>query len=451
VTDGWIDGWLDSSTNPIIHQSTFNIITSNANRRRMQVRTLLIAALGGLAMAALPACQKQPATPEAVSPSGAPREGTQAPVTPGAQGAPAGAWKLEFGPSDAKVVVECFYPTEGHEWVAELNKKILAAYPSQVRILHINWQTDSGLREMEAKKLEPCGQYLIDGQIAVKKNRVLGNWKDEDLLNAVKKAVQAKYGSAAVRAAADLTVFVPCGLAGPFGDLRQQFAKERPDIKLIASVGNTIVLRDRIAKGERADVFLCMGDLELEPLKAKQKIRPDSAKTIAATSVSLITPLNNPGEIKGLKDLTGAKVRRIALGEPDGISVGAQAVKALTHFGIWDNVKDRAYFVKEAATLKIITADGKVDAAFVYTSCLDETHAPGTQPEKFPLHTVCEVPTEMYTAVPIVGVVLADSAAPEAAQQFIDFCATPDAHKVFVKWKFLRTESRNQAALSNAR
>ena len=250
---------------------------------------------------------------------------------------------------------------------------------------------------------------------------------------------------------ADVTVFVPCGLAGPFGDLRQQFAKERPDIKLIANVGNTIVLRDRIAKGERADVFLCMGDLELEPLKTKQRIRPDSAKTIAATSVSLITPLNNPGEIKGLKDLTGAKVRRIALGEPDGLSVGAQAVKALTHLGIWDKVKDRAYFMKEAATLKIITADGKVDAAFVYTSCLDETHAPGAQPEKFPLHTVCEVPTEMYTAVPIVGVVLAESAAPEAAQQFVDFCATPDAHKVFVKWHFLRTESRNRESLSNAR
>jgi len=415
------------------------------------MRRLLIAALGALAMAVLPACLRQPTTPEGAPRSDVPREGAKAPVMPGAQGTPAEAWKLEYGPSDAKVVVECFYPMEGHEWVAELNNKILANYPNQVRILHINWQTDSGLRELEARKLEPCGQYLIDGQIVVKRNQTLGNWKDEDLLNAVKKAVQAKYGNATVRTAADVTVFVPCGLAGPFGDLRQQFAKERPDIKLIACVGNTIALRDRIAKGEQADVFLCMGELELEPLKTKQNIRPGSAKTIAATSLSLITPLNNPGEIKELKDLAKAKVRRIALGEPDGLSVGAQAVKALTHCGIWDELKDRAYFIKEAATLKIVTADGKVDAAFVYTSCLYETHAPGTQPEKVPVHTVCEVPTEMYTAIPIVGVVLADSAAPEAAQQFIDFCATPDAHKVFEKWSFLRTESRNQVSSSNAR
>jgi molybdate transport system substrate-binding protein len=415
------------------------------------MRRLLIATLGALPMAILPACVRQPATPEAAPRSDVPREGAKAPFTPGAQGTPEGAWKLEYGPSDAKVVIECFYPMEGHEWVPELNKKILANYPNQVRILHINWQTDSGLRELEAKKLEPCGQYLIDGQIAVKKSRTLGNWKDEDLLNAVKKAVQAKYGNATVRTAADVTVFIPCGLAGPFGDLRQQFAKERPDVKLIATVGNTIVLRDRIAKGERADVFLCMGELELEPLKAKQKIRPDSAKTIAATSVSLITPLNNPGEIKELKDLAGAKVRRIALGEPDGLSVGAQTVKALTQCGIWDKVKDRAYFVKEAATLKIITADGKVDAAFVYTSCLYETHVPGTQSEKVPVRTVCEVPTEMYTAVPIVGVVLADSAAPEAAQQFLEFCATPDAHKVFDKWSFLRAESPNRVPSSKAK
>ena len=415
------------------------------------MRRLLIAALGGLAMAVLPACSRQPATPEAAPRSDVPREGAKAPVTPGAQGTPAEAWKFEYGPSDAKVVIECFYPLEGHEWVAELNKKILTNYPNQVRILHINWQTDSGLRELEARKLEPCGQYLIDGQIVVKRNQTLGNWKDEDLLNAVEKAVQAKYGKAAVRTAADVTVFVPCGLAGPFGDLRQQFAKERPDVKLLARVGNTLALRDRIAKGEKADVFLCMGELELEPLKTKQNIRPDSARTIAATSLSLITPLNNPGEIKELKDLAGAKVRRIALGEADGLSVGAQAVKALTQCGIWGELKDRAYFVKEAATLKNITAEGKVDAAFVYTSCLHETHTPGTQPEKVPVHTVCEVPTEMYTAIPIVGVVLADSAAPEAAQQFVDFCATPDAHKIFEKWSFLPAESPHQVSASTAR
>lgn len=398
----------------------------------------------GVTIAALFGCSPKPGTvatgPETnTAPPSV--DGRMPPTTGGkAPASSESAWKLEYGSPDAKVVIECFYPMEGHEWVQTLNKKILTKYPNQVRLVQINWQTDEGLRVLESEKLEPCGQYLVDGKVIVKKNPTLGAWTDEDMLKAVDKAVAAKYGKKTAQAAENVVIHVPCGLAGPFGDLRKGFNKEHPHVNLIARIANTIVLRDHIRDGEGGDVFLCMGNIELDPLKKKHRIAPDSEETIALTSLSIITPPNNPGEVKSIKDLANPKVRRIALGNPRTLSVGAQAVNALTKCGVWGKVKDRAYFVEEAATLKIIAAEGKVDAALVYTSCLHETHTPGTKPRKVPVKTVCEIPTKMYSPVQVVGVALSGSKSTDAAEQFIQFCAQPESQKIWESWGFLSRE-----------
>ncbi len=370
-------------------------------------------------------------------------DGRMPPTTEGkAPASSEGAWKIEYGSPDAKVVVECFYPMEGHEWVQALNKKILTKFPNQVRLVQVNWQTDEGLRVLESKKLEPCGQYLVDGKVIVKKNPTLGAWKDEDMLKAVDKAVEAKYGKKTAQAAGNVVVHVPCGLAGPFGDIRSAFNKEHPEVKVTARIANTIVLRDRIRDGEGGDVFLCLGNIELDPLKKKQRIAPDTEETVALTSLSIITPPNNPGEVKSIKDLANPKVRRIALGNPKTLSVGAQAVAALTKCGVWNKVKDRAYFVEEAATLKIIAAEGKVDAALVYTSCLHETHTPGTKPSRVPVKTVCEIPTKMYSPVPVISVAITGGQSPDGTREFLEFCSQPGNQKIWESWGFLSREGR---------
>jgi len=352
-------------------------------------------------------------------------------------------WKQEFGAADAKVVVECFYPMEGHEWVQELNRKILTKYPTQVRIVQINWQRDEGLRVLEEKKLEPCGQYLVNGKVVVKKNQTLGNWKDEDLLNAVDKAVRQAYGSKVSQATSAVIVHVPCGMAGPFGDLREAFAREYPHIKLKAEIANTLVLRDRLRDGEKADVFLCLGSVELGPLKEKKRLVEGTARVLARSSLSLIVPEGNPAKIKRLEDLKNPRVRRIALGEPERLSAGHAAVQALKRAQLWEAVKDRVSFVREAATLKIVVAEGKADAALVYTSCLHETHDPSLPPRELPIHTVCEVPLRLYDPVQVVGVCIAGGSSLQAGKQFLDFCARPQNRKIYERWGFMKESTHS--------
>jgi len=383
-----------------------------------ELRSMLYA---GAVVVLVAGCAKQPAPP-----------------APGPPAATMQPWKLDFGPTDAKVVVECFYPTEGHEWVQELNNKILKKHPAEVRIEYINWQRDEGLRMLEEKKLEPCGQYLVNGRVVVKKSQALGNWTDDDLLIAVDKAVKEAYGVKTSQAASNIVVHVPCGLAGPYGELRDGFVKENPTVKLKAQIANTLVLCDRIEKGENADVFLCMGSLELQPLEAKKRLVAGSERTLARTSLSLIVPANNPGNVKSLQDIKGAKVRRIALGDPKTISVGKESVDALKKAGLWESVKDRVQFVREAATLKTVVAEGKSHASLVYTSCLQETHDPGKEPKKLPIKTICEIPLDLYNPVAIVGVAVASGAAGDAGRQFIAYCARPASQKIFEKWGFLK-------------
>jgi len=107
-------------------------------------------------------------------------------------------WKIESGPADAKVTVECFFPmNEDHAWVKDLNQKILDKFPGQVRIVHIDWFTEEGGKVQEEKGFPSCSVYAVNGKVVAQKSQELGGWTEEGLLDEIGKAVKEAYGEAA--------------------------------------------------------------------------------------------------------------------------------------------------------------------------------------------------------------------------------------------------------------
>lgn len=158
--------------------------------KKLAVMTLMVLGVG------LGCAKQAPPTSAPTAPTQALPEAT----TPAPGTAPAAEtnWKIESGPADAKVTVECFFPmNEDHAWVKDLNQKILDQFPGQVRIVHIDWFTEEGGKVQEEKGFPACSVYAINGKIVAQKSQELGGWTEEGLLEEIAKAVKAAYGEAA--------------------------------------------------------------------------------------------------------------------------------------------------------------------------------------------------------------------------------------------------------------
>lgn len=231
-------------------------------------------------------------------------------------------------------------------------------------------------------------------------------------------------------------VYVPCGLAGPYGDIAKLFSAAHPEIALHRELGNELPLRNKIRDGATPDVFISLGDRELAVLREHGKVDSGGEVQLALAPLALVSAPGNPLGLKSLDDLADPKVKHIALGDDEAFSAGYEAQAALKQLGLWDKVEPKVIETPMAANLLGHTAAGKVDAAIVYKSCMGETHEPGSKPTGTNVTFICDVPAEAFTPIPVLAVKVTGAEHPDAARQFLEFIAAADARKPWVDWFF---------------
>jgi len=74
----------------------------------------------------------------------------------------------------------------------------------------------------------------------------------------------------------EMEVYVPCGVAGPYGAIQELFQKRYPDVKIHFDLANIDVQTKRILNGKGTpDVFLSLGDREVKAVAAKGLVDGD--------------------------------------------------------------------------------------------------------------------------------------------------------------------------------
>jgi len=82
----------------------------------------------------------------------------------------------------------------------------------------------------------------------------------------------------------------------------------------------------------------------------------------------VVVPPQAKAAPRTLKDLAGAGVQRIALGNPDSVPVGRYAKGALEVAGLWPSVQGKAITTQNVRQSLDYVARGEVDAGFVYAT-----------------------------------------------------------------------------------
>jgi len=191
----------------------------------------------------------------------------------------------------------------------------------------------------------------------------------------------------------EFIVSAAASLTNAFTDLGKQFEAANPGVKVVFNFAASGVLMQQIAKGAPVDVFASADQKTMDQAKEKNLILTDTRKDFVSNGLVLIVPKDSKLSIKGIKDLTEAKIARIALGNPETVPAGRYAQEVLTKAGIWESLKAEYIYGETVRQVLDYVGRSEVDAGFVFSTdaivAKDKVQvaakAEGHQPIRYPV------------------------------------------------------------------
>jgi molybdate transport system substrate-binding protein len=242
-------------------------------------------------------------------------------------------------------------------------------------------------------------------------------------------------GSAAGSASgnASLTILGAASLKGVLDQARTAWEAANPGSKLTISTDSSSALEAQIEQGAPADVFLSADTTNPAKLVARGLAAGDLI-TFAGNELIVIVPTSNPARITTPADLAKPGLKIIAAG--DGVPITAYAMKLVANLArqpgypsdflaaYTSNIASKEDNVK-AVVAKVVLGEG--DAAIVYVT---DAKAPTKV-------TTLPVPAEANVPATYAGVVVKDSANPDAARAFLDWLVGPEGQAILAGFGFL--------------
>jgi molybdate transport system substrate-binding protein len=145
------------------------------------------------------------------------------------------------------------------------------------------------------------------------------------------------------------------------------------------------------------------------------------------TTVLIVQP-GNPKKIKTLQDLTKPGIR-IGLGDPEAVAIGRAARETMVKAGGWEKAKKNVVMTAQnVSELSNAVKLKQVDAAIVW-------NAIAAMYNTKELATVT-IPAKQAVCSPVPVGVVAYTKFPKEAKAYMEFLASPEATKIFLKHGF---------------
>jgi molybdate transport system substrate-binding protein len=247
------------------------------------------------------------------------------------------------------------------------------------------------------------------------------------LLSGCSAVSSSKTTEATPKSTKILTVSAAISLKEAFGDIKQLYQKENPEINLVYNFGSAGSLQQQIEQGAPVDVFMPAAEKQLNALDKKGLIFNETRKKLLRNRLVLVTPKANT-TVSDFQDLTQADVRKVALGEPRTVPAGQYTLETLKAVGLVDEVKPKAVFAKDVRQVLNYVATGNADAGFIYA-----TDARKNKQVK----VVKSIADSLHSPIVYPLAVLKKSKDPASARKFVQFLSGQPAKAIFQQYGFL--------------
>lgn len=200
---------------------------------------------------------------------------------------------------------------------------------------------------------------------------------------------------------------------------RQYEAASRVQIRL--NTGPSNALARQIVEGAAVDVFISADETQMDLVERADRLEPRTRVDLVSNRLVLVVPRRAAVSVSEPADLLSPQVRRVALGDPQGVPVGVYARRYLESIELWTPLQSRLVPMSSARAVLSAVAGGDADAGFVYR----------TDVALAAVETVFTVPPDPSLPIIYPAAIVKGSRHRDAAARFLAYLQEPDARRVF--------------------
>ena len=225
----------------------------------------------------------------------------------------------------------------------------------------------------------------------------------------------------------ELTILAAASLTDVCAQLKNEYEKENPDVKLLFSFGGSGALQAQIEAGAPCDLFISAATKQMKALVEKNLMEEGSVSNLLENKVVLILPKDSSLKLSSFEDLTLPQVKMIAIGEPDSVPVGQYTKAICQKLGSWESVSKKANYASDVRTVLSWVEEAACDCGIVYA-----TDAAVSQK----IRVVAEAPEGSCPPVIYPVGIVKNSRQKAAAKKFEDFLFSKRVSEIYSKAGF---------------
>lgn len=214
-----------------------------------------------------------------------------------------------------------------------------------------------------------------------------------------------------------LNVAVASNFAGTLHKLAERF-KSKSGHEVLVSSASTGKIYAQIKNGAPFDVFMSADEARADLLVKEGEGDAGHAAIYAVGKLAFISNIAMPGKCQDV--LSDARLRHLAIANPQTAPYGVAAQQVMQHLGVWDKLQGRLVLGENIAQTLQFVVSGSADAGFVAKSVLADDAA---------VKRACEwaVPDDLYSPINQKMVLLNRSKDKPAVLAFWDFMSSAEA------------------------
>ncbi|MBD1832260.1 molybdate ABC transporter substrate-binding protein [Cyanobacteria bacterium FACHB-472] len=223
-----------------------------------------------------------------------------------------------------------------------------------------------------------------------------------------------------------LLISAAASLRESLQEIQLVYPHTKQNANVTYNFGASGALQQQIENGAPADVFISASKKQMDALQEKGLILSDTRRNLLTNRLVLIVPRNS-SEISNFRQLTNAKVKKIAVGEPRSVPAGQYAEQVFINLGILQQIKPKFVLGNNVRQVLAAVESGNVDAGVVYA-----TDARTSQQVK----QVATAAENLHSPIVYPVAVLKNSKNISAAKEYIQFLFSNQARTLFQKYGF---------------